>query len=284
MEERLGAYGLLNQESLETSPLLLIDGGMESRWKENYCFDNSRRENYGGWLFQYTIRGSGFFECGKSVEKLGPGSGFLSGMPENSCYYLGKEAEEPWVFLFFHFQGELAEPFVRRLHQVCGNVFYASPSSEPVRLALWMHEKLNSGYHPKKYEGGEFIYRLLCSLLREVENPTSGTKHEFVKEAMKRIDEDCAGIDSVEGLAEQMGVSFAHFTRCFHEETGMSPIVYLTEERIRRAMTLLLGTNDTLGEIAEQVGFSSGNYFAKVFRKRTGVSPTEYRKVRKSAQ
>ena len=89
----------------------------------------------------------------------------------------------------------------------------------------------------------------------------------------------CRGIEQ---LAEQSRVSFAHFTRCFREETGVSPMQYLQEARIRKAMTLLLNTGKSVEEIAAETGFSSGNYFGKVFRHHMGISPSAYRKERQN--
>jgi len=51
-----GVFGVLNLESLPDEPMVLLDGGIESRYKEDYFFDNSCRSNYHGYLFQYNIR------------------------------------------------------------------------------------------------------------------------------------------------------------------------------------------------------------------------------------
>ena len=66
------------------------------------------------------------------------------------------------------------------------------------------------------------------------------------------MDTDCASVQGIEQLAEQSRVSFAHFTRCFREETGVSPMQYLQEARIRKAMTLLLNTGKSVEEIAAE--------------------------------
>ena len=104
----------------------------------------------------------------------------------------------------------------------------------------------------------------------------------FVREAIRQMDTDCASVQGIEQLAEQSRVSFAHFTRCFREETGVSPMQYLQEARIRKAMTLLLNTGKSVEEIAAETGFSSGNYFGKVFRHHMGISPSAYRKERQN--
>ena len=66
------------------------------------------------------------------------------------------------------------------------------------------------------------------------------------------------------------------------QETGVYPKQYLQEARIRKAMTLLLNTGKSVEEIAAETGFSSGNYFGKVFRHHMGISPSAYRKERQN--
>lgn len=163
-----------------------------------------------------------------------------------------------------------------------GDVFYADADSEPIRTALQMHRKLKNGYRSEPYECGVFLYQFFCSLLREVQRPERKQTHFFVREAIRQMDTDCASVQGIEQLAEQSRVSFAHFTRCFREETGVSPMQYLQEARIRKAMTLLLNTGKSVEEIAAETGFSSGNYFGKVFRHHMGISPSAYRKERQN--
>ena len=66
--------------------------------------------------------------------------------------------------------------------------------------------------------------------------------------------------------------------RCFSRQLQMSPMDYLLEVRVQIARTLLLTGSDTVERIAGRCGFSSGSYFGKVFRRRTGQSPRECRR------
>ncbi|MBO4283190.1 MAG: helix-turn-helix transcriptional regulator [Clostridia bacterium] len=66
------------------------------------------------------------------------------------------------------------------------------------------------------------------------------------------------------------------FNHVFKEVTGFSPNVYLTKIRIERAKPLLRDEGMTVRECAESVGFDDANYFCRVFRKETGVSPKKY--------
>ena len=88
-----GVFGVLNLESLPDEPMVLLDGGIESRYKEDYFFDNSCRSNYHGYLFQYTLSGCGAYESNGKTIFLTPGTAFFAAIPEKSCYYLPEKSD-----------------------------------------------------------------------------------------------------------------------------------------------------------------------------------------------
>lgn len=82
---------------------------------------------------------------------------------------------------------------------------------------------------------------------------------------------------SVEALAGLAELSPFHFSRVFKEATGMSPLQYVTRERITVAQQWIRETSRSLIEIGMDVGYTSPSHFAKVFRRVTGTTPTEFR-------
>ncbi|HEU4322411.1 MAG TPA: substrate-binding domain-containing protein [Roseiflexaceae bacterium] len=78
-------------------------------------------------------------------------------------------------------------------------------------------------------------------------------------------------------LAQEVGVSEDYLSRVFNREIGLSPWEYLNRYRIAQARALLRRTNDSIGAVAQQVGFQDRGYFSRVFRKLTGVGPQEFR-------
>jgi two-component system response regulator YesN len=84
---------------------------------------------------------------------------------------------------------------------------------------------------------------------------------------------------SLEIIGEQVGLNPTYFSSVFKKETGSSFIDYLTEVRIQNVKELLVSTNKSINDIAELSGFNDLKYFNKKFRKYTGLSPTEYRKL-----
>src|SRR5260221_12825069 len=82
---------------------------------------------------------------------------------------------------------------------------------------------------------------------------------------------------SVEALAELVDLSPFHFSRVFKHATGMSPLQFVTRERITHAQQLVRETRRSLIDIGLEVGYTSPSYFTKVFRRVPGVTPTEFR-------
>ena len=65
MEDLIGVYGILDRDHWPEALFQLLDGGVEIRWKEPYAFHNAERGTYSGWLMQYTLSGTGWFEKNK---------------------------------------------------------------------------------------------------------------------------------------------------------------------------------------------------------------------------
>lgn len=84
---------------------------------------------------------------------------------------------------------------------------------------------------------------------------------------------------SIREVEQTSGMSEVHFRRLFKSLHGMSPQQFLLSLRINAAKELLLSSDMSLKEISESSGFSDNCYFSRIFRKKTGFSPSEYRKT-----
>ncbi len=83
-------------------------------------------------------------------------------------------------------------------------------------------------------------------------------------------------------LAELLGLSAEHFCRAFKASTGLPPHAWLVARRVERARELLETTGLSVEEIAAQVGYAEPSHLARMFRRAHGVSPTQYRRERRS--
>jgi AraC-like DNA-binding protein len=104
----------------------------------------------------------------------------------------------------------------------------------------------------------------------------SDTQH-MVRQAMAYIHEHYAESVSREAIASHVGVHENYLSRTFHQEVGVTPMIYLNRYRVRQAKALL-DENQSVTEVALAVGFSSSAHFSRVFSAEVGVSPSAYRR------
>ncbi|MCC3372157.1 response regulator [Cohnella sp. REN36] len=83
---------------------------------------------------------------------------------------------------------------------------------------------------------------------------------------------------SRDDIAQSVYRNPAYLSRLFRKETGLSLTDYIAQTKIERAKRLLTDTNDKVSNIAEGLGYVHFSYFAKLFKKITGLTPQEYRK------
>jgi AraC-like DNA-binding protein len=105
----------------------------------------------------------------------------------------------------------------------------------------------------------------------------SDEAQRLVRQAMAYIHEHYAEPISRADLAEHVALSEDYLTDCFRKELGVTPITYINRYRVNQAKILLSETFKSITEIALDVGFSDSSYFSRVFRRETGMSPTDYR-------
>lgn len=83
---------------------------------------------------------------------------------------------------------------------------------------------------------------------------------------------------SLKSLAALCYISPSYLSNVFKQETGQTLTDYISTQRMARAANLLRTTNATVASVAEDVGILDVNYFTKLFKSATGLTPTRYRR------
>jgi AraC-like DNA-binding protein len=102
--------------------------------------------------------------------------------------------------------------------------------------------------------------------------------HPSVRRAKALFDRDFARRWTLRELSAEVDLAPAYLAGLFTADVGMPPHRYLLERRVERAKRLLASTDLPMTAIGIEVGFGSGQHFARVFRQTSGNTPSEYRR------
>ncbi len=272
-----GLFVFFDTDNLKDRPVTLGSVGIEHRFAEKYYFDNRKRPNFTGHLIQYTLKGSGKFLKNGIAYDVSENSGFIVNLPEDSIYYLPEDARDPWIFVYIHFDGPAVLPYMEKLDELTGGFFTIPVSSASIRQLIKLQERMRNGEKLKKYESSEIVFHFLCTFLRDIEMSKEETDNTLIEKAVLLMAENHKELESIQYLSDMLNVSEEYFCRLFKAKTNVSPGQHLIHLKIQSAMQDLLNTDDTLEIIAKRNGFSNSNYFGKVFKKKVGVTPLQYR-------
>ncbi len=98
-------------------------------------------------------------------------------------------------------------------------------------------------------------------------------ENKISRYVLERVDETV----SIEGIAQAMFMNRKYLSELFRQRTGELLVEYITRVKLDRAARLLLQSGMKAYEIAIMLGYKDTEYFSRLFKKHTGMSPTEYR-------
>lgn len=91
------------------------------------------------------------------------------------------------------------------------------------------------------------------------------------------LDQNFTSLITLDSLSETVYISKHYLSHLFKEQTGISPIKYLTSKRMEKACELLSETELPVSEVSKAVGYENPLYFSQVFKRICGISPVKYR-------
>lgn len=114
--------------------------------------------------------------------------------------------------------------------------------------------------------------------------PVQGwAEHALVREAVSYLKKNTDKAISLNEIAGHVHLSPFYFSRLFKKVMSVNFGEYLLNIRLERAKELLLSNDWPVSNVAEAAGYSDPSYFAQIFKKKTGITPTEYRARGKTA-
>ncbi|WNJ18779.1 helix-turn-helix transcriptional regulator [Pontibacter sp. G13] len=203
--------------------------------------------------------------------------------------------EKSWM-LFFHPDLIRGFPLGERIHQ---HTFFSYEAHEALHLSDSEKQDLFGCIQTIRNEYGERIdnhssriivstLELLlsyCSRFYERQFNTRTAQNQDVVSQMEKILIDYydsgkieeEGAPSIKYCAEQVHLSPSYLSDLLKKETGRTAKDHINDFLVDKAKTLLLGSNDSVSEIAYALGFNYPHYFSRLFKTKTGMTPLKYR-------
>ena len=223
------------------------------------------------YLIHFVKSGKGVFSVGGNDYALEKNSAFLI-RPGVVSYYRA-DSDDPWHYAWLGIRGSEAERLINATLGDC-DVF-----NVPAELIYELEAVVKTAVDvtDMAYALTGLCYKILGRMRSE--RAPKPKRPDIVKSATRFIEYNYFRPFDVTRLAEELGMSRAHFTTVFTAAMGVSPYNYLTRFRISKAESLIKSDAGlSVSEVAYSVGFSSIERFSEMFKKYAGVSPLVYKK------
>lgn len=126
----------------------------------------------------------------------------------------------------------------------------------------------------------EYLYTIILKGIDTEGNPDIHSKDK-IKMAIRFIEEHYNQDIAINDLAVKFYMSPNYFSTVFKKETGQTTVNHIKEIRLQKAKEYLKNTNKSVVDISKEVGYEDSQYFFKIFKKGTGMTPLQYRRFSK---
>ena len=231
-----------------------------------------------------SIKGGGSISAGEHIHVLNPGESILI-FPFQNQYFLSIEQDVHWVFAGFELDNynrieplrNVVLPFntlqLSELEKMVDS-YLARPADLSVINQTALHLSL-------------ILERLLSLQQSEGQPPplpapdkVSVKDRDFIEKILKQVYASLHSPLCIVDIADNLKISQSYLSNRFKTVMGIPLGTFIRDTKISKAGGLLYSTNMTLGEIADQLGYSSPYTFSRTFKQVTGISPKTYRKQR----
>lgn len=231
------------------------------------------RDHY---LIHYISAGKGVYRCAGKTYELSEGDMFLI-IPSQIASYTA-DSNDPWEYYWVGFNGTEALRMINLSGFSREKPFLRLPDIVEVKALLLniYNSRGNSPDADARMIG--YLYLFLGRLISEYgqQRTTYGTR-DYLSQALRFIQYNYANEIGVSDIADYVGISRSQLYRAFLSYFNISPNDFLQDYRVNEACSLLRAGSFTVAEVAGSVGFTDPLYFSRVFKKRKGITPTEYR-------
>lgn len=223
----------------------------------------------------YCLEGQGFIEVDHNRVTIKAGDVFF--LKQNTPHTYGPTGSS-FVIKWVIFDGASCQSFLEALSFQSFFMWHIQDMRQIEEKFQEIYERLLSQVDTFQYSVSAKMYELLLLMKEAMEQPSKSVVNRKSKEMAEFIEANYHRDISLEDITKVVNRSVYHGCKLFKQEMQTTMLKYLEDTRIKHAKRLLLQDDyKTIERLAEQVGYRSGNYFCRVFKKNEGVTPMQFR-------
>lgn len=231
----------------------------------------------------YCTRGTGWYELGGSRYTLAAGEAII--IPAHQPHIYAASEHDPWSIHWVHFTGLEGDFFATMPPEPAHKLSVDSACGANIAaLFQQCYDSFWGGFVlARLIYGAKLVHHLLAELIynNPAFSPSLRTSHfHSLEPTFAYLIQNLHTSLTLREMAAQAGLSESQFSHLFKQQTGHPPLAYFIHLKMQHACSLLAMTQLSIQEIAQEVGYSDGYYFSRLFKKVIGVSPSEYRRTR----
>lgn len=241
-----------------------------------------RKKGMSGYIINMTVKGRGKVFDGDDAFYCDPGDLLL--FPPDATHFYGRAPESPdWYHRWVYFRPRAYwAHWLKWRHQI-GKVGRLSlPDKALVTEFDELFQQIEQTYKAGRRSSEELAINLLERLLIRCFQETPENRitpiDQRIEEACQYLSGNLAEEVNVDEVARHVCLSPSRLAHLFREQMGVNIVRWREDQRMILAKHLLQSTRSPIAKIASLVGYDDQMYFARVFRKRVGTSPSEFRK------
>ena len=227
--------------------------------------------------FMYVLTGN-MMDSNKKIKTLCP-SGSLMFNNWQESHYGSKHSDKASGF-HLEFEKKWLEKNDISLNLLEGSQLIHNPEIHLLFAKLYLEFVLSDTYSEVSVE---ILLLQICEALGNLKEINSYKNPTWISDLKELLHYDTSNL-SLMYLSEQLGVHPVHISRTAPKHLSMSLGQYIRQNKIKKAIPLLLDFNFTLTEITYELGFSDQSHFNRVFKSHFHINPGNYRKMMKTVQ
>lgn len=251
----------------------------------SYCDGTYKitRQNSKETVLEYVVSGHGYINVDGENYTAFAGDVYI--LRKGTTHTYCSDAQKPWVKIFFNIRGSLAEKILEEYKLgKKGKVVLRGDGLESDFRELLAKLSDDTASQTEKFDCATLDFLKIVIKLSNLDKQQGELHGELLdtEDEMERLVEYIAmNPKRIVGNQELANVIFRskdYVIKRFHTNFGITPYEYQLQQKFFSACNLLKNTKMSVKEIASALGYDDQHYFSYMFKKRCGMSPTQYRK------